>query len=299
MVNRWIGILTLVAMILANGAIFWRDVLPSYYVGDPPPNDALTLAPNEIRRVQVGIYDRRGDLIGQSWTRSRKTGVGGLVLVVTTTVLRPIVLPNGAATPAVRVDTEITFRNDEAVVDELDFRIFGLGIPITLRGETMPTGQFPIQWEVGPRRGRIVLDSRAPQALGDVIRPFDRLPQLYVGRSWRLELLDPLSQIVPNIDTTGLGFEAVLIQVTRKETIEHRGQPVSTYVVEGGGATAWVNERGDVLRQEVQVPILGQLVLLDEEYDDETRVDAIRMVTPGWTEVPETQPETPLDDGTE
>ena len=42
------------------------------------------------------------------------------------------------------------------------------------------------------------------------------------------------------------------------------------YLVEGGGAKAWVEpDTGRVLRQEVTVPILGRLILLDEPYDAE------------------------------
>jgi hypothetical protein len=293
MLNRWMGIGCAFGMVLANAAIVWRDVLPAWLAGDAPPSEPLSLAPGEKRFVQVGIYDRTGRSLGRSWTRSTRTGVGGLVQVFTTTVLEPIPLPGGITSPRVRVETEVSYRNNQTTVDEVKFNMHGLGVePISLHGEAMPTGEFPFTWQVGTQEGKIVLDSRAPSALGDVIRPFDRLPDLYVGRSWRLDLLDPLSQLLPNLKQTGLGFEPVLIRVTAQELIEHQGKLTEVFVVEGGGATAWVAANGCVLRQEVDLPLVGRLVLLDEPYDDEARRAAVR-ATFGRPDLPGNSPPVP------
>lgn len=281
MINRWIGILSLFFMILANAAIIWRDILPDWVAGDPPPSPAQLLGPGEEQRVQVGIYRHgTGRQVGTSWTRSRRTGDAGLVMVITHTKLEPITLPGGIVTPQVLVETELTFRPDEARVDELDFQMKGLGMPIALHGEAMPTGEFPFRWQVGARRGEIALDSRAPAALGDVIRPFQRLPNLYVGRSWRLELLDPLKHLLPQIQADDVNLQSVLIRVTGRERIEHRGVELEAFVVEveDGSATAWVAPSGVVLRQEINVPFLGRLVLLDEEYDERARLRAINAI---------------------
>lgn len=278
MLNRYIGIVAASLMILANAAIICRDVLPDWYAGDPPPSEAVALGAGEERRVQVGIYDEDGHTIGKSWTRSRRTGVGDLVTVLTTTVLQPIQLPGSIRTPRVRVETQVTYRHGSPNVDELDFKMYGLGVPISLNAEAMPTGEFPFTWQVGAERGKLILDSTAPAALGDVIRPFDRLPNLYVGRSWKLKLLDPIAHLLPNAEAAGLALEPVLIQVTARQTITHEGGPVEAFVVEGGGATAWVADDGRVLRQEVNLPLLGRLVLLDESYDGDALEAATRSV---------------------
>jgi len=287
MLNRWVGILSAFCMLLANGAIIWRDILPDWLAGDPPPNEALLLSPGEKRFAQVGIYDDDDRTIGKSWTLSHRVGVGGSVNVKTTTVLEPLHLAGGIATPRVRVETSVTYRFNETTVDELEFRMFGLGLPVSLHAEAMPSGEFPCQWQVGSERHKFVLDSRVPVALGDVIRPFDRLPNLYVGRRWRLDLLDPLTQIFPQLRNTPLAPESVSIHVTDRTTISHAGDDVEVFVVEGGGATAWVAPDGRVLRQEVQLPLLGRLILLDEPYDDAARRKAVRDILGG----PEDQPE--------
>ena len=68
----------------------------------------------------------------------------------------------------------------------------------------------------------------------------------------------------------------MLIQVTGKEMITHGGERIETFVVEGGGVTAWVAADGRVLRQEANLPLVGKLILLDEPYDDDAYAEALR-----------------------
>jgi len=256
----------------------WRDIIPEWLAGDPPRSEALLLKPGENHYVQVGIFDAAGHTIGRSWTNSNRIGREGLVLVLTTTVLQPIHLPGGVTTPRVRIETKLSYAPEESHVEELFFWMHGLGVPVSLKGAAMPSGEFPCKWQVGSQRGAFVLDTRAPAALGDVIRPFHRLPDLYVGRTWRIKLLDPLSNVLPNLEAAGLSLEPILVRVTRTEMITHDEERIRAFVVEGGGATAWVAPDGRVLRQEVQVPLFGTLVLLEEPYDEEARDSATRSV---------------------
>lgn len=285
MLNRWIGIVSGCLMILAVAAVFWRDVLPGWLIGDPPPTEIDLLAPGEKRQAQVGIYDSAGRAVGTSWTVSSALGGGDIALVTTTTVLGPLPLPGGVTTPRVCIQTEITYLAAASTVDQLEFHMYGLGMPIELDCVALPTGDFPCAWKVGTEHGEITMDSRVPAALGDVIRPFDRLPDLYVGRRWRLKLLYPLAQMVPQLKQVGMTLEEPLIEVTGRERIETPAGLVDAFVVqvENGGATAWVHPDGRVLRQEVNVPLLGQLVLLDEPFDEEARLQAVRSV-PGKPE---------------
>jgi hypothetical protein len=276
MLNRWIGIAAGFFMLLANAAILYRDVLPDWLAGDPPPSEARLLQPGERHEVQVGIYDAAGRALGTSWTVSSRIGEAGIIGVKTTTLLGPLVLPGGITTPRVRIETTVTYSGTTGSVDTLEFKMHGLGVPILLQCEAMASGEFPCSWQVGTERGSIGLDSRVPAALGDVIRPFQRLPDLYVGRSWRLDLLDPLARILPQLKQTTLALEPVVIRVTAQQTIEHQGSMVEVFVVEGGDAIAWVAPDGRVLRQEVRLPLLGRLVLLDEPYDDHARAAAAR-----------------------
>jgi hypothetical protein len=282
MLNRWIGILSAGAMLLANVALFTHDVLPHWAPNDAPPTDAQLLSPGEHRYAQVGIFDREGRCLGRSWTRSHRKSAGGLLQILTTTLLEPLGLPGGILTPRVRFETELTYRPEDVRLDEVDFDMYGLGWPISLKGEAMSTGEFAGRWQVGTQRGNFILDTGAPAALGDVIRPFDRLPRLHVGQTWRVELLDPLSHILPQLKGSGLELEPLVIRVTGKETIQHAGQSVETFVVNGGAAVAYVTEDGRVLRQEVELPLLGHLVLLDELYTPELLDNAKRAAPNDW-----------------
>jgi hypothetical protein len=282
MLNRWIGILSIAAMLLANAAIFTRDVLPRWLPDDAPPSDAQLLAPDERREVQVGIYDALGRQVGQSWTVAQRSTVGDVVSVRTTTVLRGLALPGGLRTPEVRIESDASYGPADNRIDEVNLRLYGLGLPIQLNGQAMPTAEFACTWRVGADDGSFLLDSKAPAALGDVIRPFDRLPDLYVGQTWRLDLLDPLAQIVPDLDRHGLDLEPILIRVTRRERISHAGRDVDAYVVEGNNTRAWVAEDGRVLRQEVRLPLIGQLVLLDEVFSEDERRTVSASVPSDW-----------------
>jgi hypothetical protein len=267
MLNRWIGIVVIGGMILANTVIFVEDMLPYYLPDDTPPTYAQTLRPDEDREVQVGIFDARGHLIGRSWTRASRSSQGEIVTISSTTALQPLRLPIGHGTPQVRVETHLTYEAGAERVDELDFRMFGLPVEARLRGELMPTGEFACTWNLGEQEGRFLIESHAPKAWGDMIRRFDRLPNLHVGQSWRIKLLDPLAMLKPDMADSGMELEPIIVEVTRTEEIEHRGRKIETFVVEGADATAWVADDGRVLRQEVQVPLLGKLLLLDEPFD--------------------------------
>jgi hypothetical protein len=135
--NRWIGKLSAAAMLVATFALIERDILPQYRTGDPPPNESVLLQPGEERHAQVGIYDADGRPVGKSWTRSRRTSANGLVIVLTTTVLEPMSVGT-IATPRVRVETELTFKSNELTVDELDFRMFGLPVDISMHARRCP-----------------------------------------------------------------------------------------------------------------------------------------------------------------
>ena len=97
MLNRWIGIATLGLMLSVNAALVVRDLLPDWLAGDPPESRSLQLSPGDEISTQVGIFDRRGVRVGYCWTRSDRNG--DLITVRNQTILLPLSLPRGMATP--------------------------------------------------------------------------------------------------------------------------------------------------------------------------------------------------------
>lgn len=266
MLNRWIGILSIVVMLAANAALFTFEIAPDWFSGDPPINPNLQLAPDEQRRVQVGIFDRSGRCVGRSWTTAGRAAA--LTDVNISTFLDIIDLPGGLRTPPALVEINLQYQHADGIVDEWQLDVLGLGIPISLHGERIPPGEFPCRWQIGDQHGTLYLRADATRALGDVIRPFDEMPNLYVGRTWRLRLVNPLSQLTPGLAAEALAVESVLVRVRSVEALEHDGRTVDAFRVEAPGAVAWVSPEGRVLRQVVQLPVLGELTLRDEPFDE-------------------------------
>jgi hypothetical protein len=267
MLNRWIGIVCALFMLGANTTLFVRDILPRWLAGNPPELDDLSHGTGPERRVQTGIYNADRELVGRNWWISKVQGE--FLNVTSLTMLYPINLPNGMATPRVRIETQLRYQTQDGFLGELVLTIRGLPAAIVLRGELVPPDEFACKWWLGyVERGHFVLDAQATRAIGDVLRPFTRLPGLYVGRTWRVQLLDPLSRIVPGLQAEEFLGDAEFVRVVRTETIEHLGRPVEAFVVEAARTRAWVAPQGDVLRQEVELPFLGKLTLYDEPYDD-------------------------------
>ncbi|MBU0637381.1 MAG: hypothetical protein KKB50_00835 [Planctomycetes bacterium] len=268
MINRWFGIITFFCMLSVNTALVFRDILPDRLAGTPPESDVEVLKPGEIRRAQVGIFDQRGRRVGCSWTRSQMLEDLPLLNVQSWTMLRPLPLPDGLRTPRVRVDTHLTYQKDVRV-DRLSVRVHSMELPlISLEGEFMPPNDFPCQWQVGTQRGSFIIPAEATRALGDIIRPFDRLPGLWVGRTWRMRLINPVSQLFPGVRIREMSVQSALVRVTAREMISHQGEPIEAFRVEAENVVAWVTEAGSVLRQEVELPIVGLLTLLDEPFDE-------------------------------
>ncbi len=267
MLNRWIGITCLVFMLGANALLFQRDILPAWLSGDPPDIVDGSDAFGQRRQTQLGIFDDDGRVVGRNWTITEAQG--HFLEIDSSTALYPVLLPNGLATPEVRVDTRLRYRQEDGLLSDLVMTLYGLPTSVRLRGEFVPPDEFACKWKLGQRPGgTFVLDAEATRAIGDVFRPFRRMPGLYVGRTWRLSVLDPLAHILPGLKDQGMLAEPMIVRVTRQETIQHRGTAVETFVVETRRTKAWVAPDGRVLRQEVELPILGRLTLRDEAFDE-------------------------------
>lgn len=267
MLNRWFGFFALICMVAANGALFWRDVLPGWLIDQPPAAAGETLNAGESLRLQLGIFDARGGRVGTSWTAIDRFDES--VHVWSLTALDGMRLPVGPAggVPPVLSEIRLRYVNDQP--DTLDIDVRGLGVPLWLRGENF-SGEFACEWRLAHERGEFILPQHALAGLRDMIRPFDRLPGLYVGRTWQVELFNPLAGMLPGFGRAGGTLDTMLVRVTGREKMTHplTGAPVEVFVVEAAQARAWVADDGKVLRQEVDLPLIGALTLIDERYDE-------------------------------
>lgn len=252
-------------MLASNVTLFVRDVLPDWLAGPPPGVDELAPPDDSDRRLQIGIFDANGRNVGRSWLIL--SWLDGTLHVDSSTWLGTMDLPAGLVTPEVLIETRLRFRAEDRLLDDLWLRVSGLPEKVQARGELYES-YFGCTWRVGRHAGgQFVLDAQATRAMGDVLRPFGRLPALYVGRTWRLQLLNPLTAVVPGLAEHELLTPAELVRVTGKETIRHGGVDREVFIVQARSVKAWVAPAGDVLRQEVNLPLVGRLTLLDEPFD--------------------------------
>jgi hypothetical protein len=270
--NRLMGWALLLLMVAANAALFTRDILPDWLVGEPPAI-GYSLEDEQRQLSQMAIWNERNELVGRVWAESRR--VGNYLHTSAETVIEPIRLPNGLAVPRLLSASKIAYAVETQALDSIEFSLIGLGFEVSLKGEVMPTNEFPCTWQFGPNRGSFVLKG-SRVAFGEALRPFQRLSNLYVGQSWRVKLLDPFGGLLPGVG--GIQGDSVIVRVAARETIEVDGRPIETFRVETASAMAWVDDQGKVLRQEVEVPLLGKLSFVEEPHDADARKHSMGIV---------------------
>lgn len=273
MMNRWIGIVTLGLMLSANTALVMRDLFPRWMAGDPPRSNALQLQDGQKIDTQYGIFNAENRRIGYSWTQSARTEE--IITVQHRTVLFGEAIPLDIQIGSLRLDTNLIFHNG-AQVDEARVYVHGLGLQIRLEGELYPPDDFACRWQIGDQRGDFILPGRLTRSFGDVLRPFDSLTELTVGQSWRLELLNPLSGILPEWGGGMMSTEGLFVHVARTEEIVHHGERVETFVLEAERLRAWISYKGRMLRQEFELPLLGKIILVEEPFDPNVRQDELQ-----------------------
>lgn len=252
-------------MLCVNALLFVRDILPGLVAGDPPRVRELNLQPGDELRTVAGLYDSRNRRFGEN--RTLIVRIGKTLTVTSDTRLDLSQFPGMALARDLEFKTVLTYL-EEGVLDSLNINVYGLPLKLRLEGERTPPSDFPCRWTVGEDSGSFILDAHATRALSDALKPFEYLPELFVGRTWRLELFNPLAALVPDWQPGRNMNRSVLVRVVAQETIQHNGKDVEVFRVEADRVTAWVTSHGRVLRQEVELPIVGKLSIVDETEGD-------------------------------
>lgn len=263
--NRWLGISSCGLMLIVNALLFNRDLAPRWFAGDKPPSGVIGIG-DEVDS-QARIEDGDGNVIGRTWTRTSCSKE--LRAIRSATYLDRLAAGGGLLGSKVLIGTEIVFTAD-GQLSTIGMKVEGLPIGLQLRGEFYEPDNLACTWQVADMRGTFVLEGVDSKAVADMSKPFDRLTGLYVGQSWRMELLNPLQSLLPKGAAT-IDSEPVIVRVTGRERIEHAGGQVDAFVVDADRVRAWVGPDGLVLRQEVDMPLLGRLTLIAEPYDRDLR----------------------------
>lgn len=261
--NRGLGLASIAAMLLANAALFTRDILPGLYAGDPPQSQRIHTDDSTELVQQVGIFLADGLRVGRSWSSARD--LGEIIQLSTITVLNAPALGVSAESPELAIYTTIDIL-DQRTVDSIALRVLGLGFPMRLRGERVSPFEFPCEWEVGPQRGETVLPTQLMNSFGDPFQPFGAPQDVTVGQVWKIQTVSPFS-LMSGDGQAEFDTRAMLVRVAAEEYLEHDGAGLKAFRLESDGVTAWVTRDGWLVKQVIELPIIGRITLLDEPYD--------------------------------
>lgn len=265
---RLLGVGVILLWATAMVSVFIRDVLPGWTAQDPPHITREQFKLLDEPKQQFRIVNEQGRRLGTAW--SEVTLSNGAAGVHGTAVLDGLPM-----LPTIRIDTSTDFDSSGAI-DTFDMSVLGvLDQKISVHGERRGI-YFPVEMQFGPIRREVNLDYSASRLIGDSLHPFAYLPTLRVGQSWRMQTLDPVAAIMRG----RTDFRSVIATVVGKETIPHptlADQTVECFVVETSPtrSKAWVDARGQVFRQEVELPGLGRIALVKERYSERLRNEAL------------------------
>lgn len=270
--HRLIAICVVLLWLTAMTSLFIRDVWPAWTAQDPPPMTSNQFPPSLPREQQYGIL-RGQERIGTAWV---DITVGGSMTMIRGTIQ----LNSLPLLPEVRVETTTDFA--EGTLDRFLLDVYGTPLTINVRGERRGI-YFPCTLQVGPIHHQASLDLSSSRLIGETLRPFSFLPNLQVGQSWRMQLLDPVSAAM----SRRAEFKSIVAKVTARESLVSplSGERVECLVVETipRQVKAWVDLQGRVLVQEVDMPGFGRLTVKEEPYEKESRAAAKQRIRRGAT----------------
>jgi hypothetical protein len=239
-------------------------VLPTLTAGDPPRVSPADWKNSGNQSTQFAIT-LDGIRIGTIWTIYR---------VDETSVLRNdlvwIEYLKGLPIAPLRVTVDSVFTPD-GLLDELTVRLRNdKSRDYTLHGERFHS-DFSFSFETGPQERTFKVPLTDGSLLTGGFNSFSRLAGIKVGQHWRVQVFNPVSVL------TGLGpkFLSVLVTVTGKESIATKQGTLECFVVESTNGKAWVDGDGEVVKQEIALPISGTL-RLEREQEFDQREEAFR-----------------------
>ncbi len=258
MAHRLTGLAIVVFWVVATGWLVWHDIVPAWTAQDPPRVVARDWVERYGKQSAFGIYDAFGRRVGGIWTRYRSAGSTDREDEIYMDAV-PLVGPTFVHIKSV---FDIQGR-----LDEIDLSVLGAWEPIRIHGERYPS-QFAFKIDAGTFKKVFKIDASAAGTFSASFRPFDAMPDLAVGQSWRMQVFNPVAVV------TGVGDEFIpmLVKVVGRDLIRIEGELRDCLIVEAPNTKAWVERRsGIVLRQQITLPVGGTYTIKYEPYDDDAR----------------------------
>ena len=255
MLNRLFAVCVILLWAGSMTALFVRDVWPAWTAQDLPPAFSRQAVEQIGRNQQFGVFTSLGARLGTSWTRF-------FVLHDMRSVEVTHLIEGLGDLGPLLIDTDIKFTNDDDRLREFAMQVRGAPYKVTVEGELLGS-EIVCHVQVGLKRRAFHVNAAAAGVIGESLRPFSMLPELRVGQTWRLYVVDPLGLMLGG----KVAPKPVIARVTGRERITHRGEPVDAFVVEWPASRSWVDRNGGVLRTEVDLPLVGRVIIRSEPFD--------------------------------
>jgi len=259
--TRATGFVIVPIWVTAMGWLVAHDVWPGLTAYDPPPLQITDWLRTTGEKSQHAILARDETRIGTIWTTY-------LIDEGISATRNDFVLIERFSLPIAPLTIGATsVFTAEGLLDEFTVRLTNPAAELELHGERFHADfSFTIEGLVALQRveSRFKLPLSEAGLLADAFKPFAQLTGLSVGQCWRMQVFNPVAAL------TGVGakFIPMLVTVTDREKHMTKAGPRDCFVVESDYAKAWVDERGVVHEQQIELPIAGTLRIVREaEYD--------------------------------
>lgn len=277
MPHRLVSLAILIFWTIAAGALFTRDLLPTFLLGPPP--DLRTIAHSDAPAGPTRWSILAGDdgkglnlrSVGQITTETLRKRDGWVRFT------SQAWLDSGELLRGTAFETPQTERIGVVGSAEIDstgnLQNFRVGVKLDERGgpEVLSldgrlkkdmleiTTRGPINFLSGTQN----LPYRPRGIVQNSLGPLDRMPGLQVGQAWETQVISPLTGAIQRCSVEVVGTEHIIWGSTPVMTMKvvTKMAPIS--------AATWVRPDGLVLRQEVPIPHRIKLVL-ERLPDDES-----------------------------
>ncbi len=266
MLHKWIGFTIVMGWAIATSWLVWHDIVPGWTAQDPPRVVASDWVNRYGRQSHFGIYNQRGERIGGIWTRYTSAASTDRIDEIYINDMRTI----GAICVHIKSIFDLAGK-----LDEVDMNVLSAAAdiaPIRIHGERFPS-QFAFRLDAGAVKHVFKVDLAMAGTFSATFRPFDAMPNLTVGQSWRMQVFNPIAAL------TGFGDEFIpmVVKVVGREPVRTGGALHDCLIIESSGLKGWVDRTsGVVLLQEISVPLGGTYTIKNEEYVEMERKHAAK-----------------------
>ncbi len=255
MLHRWISIGIVFCWMIANTWLVWHDIVPAWTAQNPPAVVDKGWVDVYGQFAHFGIYDDEGHKVGGIWTE--------YISSAASTDRTDDIYLNDLHTVGPMCTYVKSVFDVDGCLDEIDIAVQGAWETIRITGQRFP-GQFAFKVDAGVFKHVFKIELSRAGKFAAAFRPFDAMPNLTVGQSWRVQVFNPIAAV------TGFGQEFVpmMVTVTGREMATFDGEERDCLIIESAGARAWVDRvSGVVYQQDVDIPVIGSYSIKLEEYD--------------------------------